>query len=439
MQSFLDGHYYREHINDLSIETVCKMFHVSTSGYYSWLGKTRDIASRKAKEERDRIVKDCMLKIVKNRHYVPGKRTFKLDLERSFELQVSLRRIRSLMKEMNLVANVPKKDPYKHQATHDHEYAAPAENLLNRRFYIGPRKVILTDITYMPFTFGQKVAYHCVFRDAFTKEPLGWKNSMKMSVEDLVRPAYNMMMEKHGSELNDPDIYIHSDQGSQYLSTTIQQLLKDDEFIQSVSGRGNSWDNSPMESFFATMKSALLGIVAMAMDFQTVSDLIDGYLIQYNEKDAQYDLAGLSPNEFYAYITTGVYPLDSYFGVDAKRLVSPAELVEQRRKRAKEATEKARKRAAEKKASGMSYTGKEPDKVILRDIRIIEREQKKWNKTKKTAELQCSFLDKLLAKAEAALQFVSNASQQVKIDLLDRQSWKKYTQLNYIYDMKGMF
>jgi hypothetical protein len=87
----------------------------------------------------------------------------------------------------------------------------------------------------------------------------------------------------------------------------------------------------------------------------------------------------------------------------------------------------------------MSYTGKEPDKVILRDIRIIEREQKKWNKTKKTAELQCSFLDKLLAKAEAALQFVSNASQQVKIDLLDRQSWKKYTQLNYIYDMKGMF
>ena len=158
MQSFLDGHYYREHMNDFSIETVCKMFHVSTSGYYSWLGKTRDIASRKAKEERDRIVKDCMLKIVKNRHYVPGKRTFKLDLERSFELQVSLRRIRSLMKEMNLVANVPKKDPYKHQATHDHEYAAPAENLLNRRFYIGPRKVILTDITYMPFAFGQEVA-----------------------------------------------------------------------------------------------------------------------------------------------------------------------------------------------------------------------------------------------------------------------------------------
>lgn len=128
MQSFLDGHYYREHMNDFSIETVCKMFHVSTSGYYSWLGKTRDIASRKAKEERDRIVKDCMLKIVKNRHYVPGKRTFKLDLERSFELQVSLRRIRSLMKEMNLVANVPKKDPYKHQATNGVNLTKSTEN-----------------------------------------------------------------------------------------------------------------------------------------------------------------------------------------------------------------------------------------------------------------------------------------------------------------------
>ena len=73
---------------------------------------------------------------------------------------------------MNLVANRSKKDAYKHQATHNHEYAAPL-NVVKQDFYIGPRKIILTDITYLYYGPARTPVYLCAFKDAYTKEILG--------------------------------------------------------------------------------------------------------------------------------------------------------------------------------------------------------------------------------------------------------------------------
>ena len=69
-----------------------------------------------------------------------------------------------------------------------------------------------------------------------------------MSTE-LVKEAYSMMMVGHVDELRGTKVVIHSDQGSQYTATTFKQLLEDDGFVQSMSERGNSQDNAPLESF----------------------------------------------------------------------------------------------------------------------------------------------------------------------------------------------
>jgi transposase InsO family protein len=164
---------------------------------------------------------------------IPGKRTFRVELFRRFGITVNLKRVARLMKKMNLVAQVPHKDAYKHQASHNHVCAAPP-NAVGQDFFIGPRRIILTDITYLYYGPNRSVFYLCVFRDAYTRENLGWDAGTHMDVM-LVKAAYDTMMANHKDELRDSAVYIHSDQGSQYLSTTFTQLLEDDGFVVGIS------------------------------------------------------------------------------------------------------------------------------------------------------------------------------------------------------------
>ena len=437
MQCHLDSTYYQSHMMD--IEKVCRMFRVSKSGYYGWLNRQKD-TDQLAEEERLRNeMKEQVREIIRKLGYVPGTRTLRMHFLRTYNRQVSRKTCRNLMQEMNLVANKPKKDAYKHQATHDHEYAVPAYNLVDRNFYIGPRKVILTDITYLYYGLYRTTFYLCVFKDAYTREPLGFECSTRMTVADLVRPAYEMMMQNHESELARPDVYIHSDQGSQYLSTSFRQLLEDDHFVQSVSGRGNSLDNSPMESFFSRLKTHILDIVALAKDFQTAKELVSGYMHDYMYENYQYDLAGLTPAEFYKYVTTGVYPCDEYFGVNSERLNTLDDLIACRKKEADEKARKAREKAVQERENGETGEGKDPVAVVKRDIRILEKQQEKWTETKLTVKNQLQFLEGLLSRAETALNFVTNAGEELLKKLRYREEWRLHPELAYIFDMQGLF
>ena len=422
----------------MTVEEACSLFEVSTSGYYNWRQQKMS-PKEKEKEAWWNDLKEKISQIIRKLGFVPGARTFRTMFDRLYNLTVSRKKCSQLMREMGLVANMPKKDPYKHQATHDHEYAAPAENLLNRNFFVGPRKVILTDITYLCYGADRETFYLCVFRDAFTKEILGWKTSQHMTVADLVQPAYEDML-KNAPELRGcKDVLVHSDQGSQYMSATFQQLLEDDELVQSVSGRGNSLDNSPMESFFGRLKTNVMDIVALARDYDTAAELVSGYIDAYNNEHYQYALAGLTPHEYYLYITTGIYPCDSYFGVDASRLDTPEELIRRRREEAERAAARDRERAQKNREKGIHAAGKDPMKVVNRDIRIIEKEQEKLARAKAEAETRLAFLTRLLERAEKAREFILNATEEMKTVLRDRQEWRKHPQLSYVFDMKGLF
>lgn len=418
--------------------TQClSMFGVSDSGYYAWKGRQLDRSGKRAEKEAERNrLKEKLRQIVAARSgVVPGKRTFRDELFRRYGLTVNTKRIAALMKEMNLTANRPHRDAYKHQASHNHVCAAPA-NAVCQDFFIGPRRVVLTDITYLYYGRNRSPFYLCVFRDAFTRENLGWECDVRMDVS-LVQRAYGKMMEKHGDELKkEASVYVHSDQGSQYLTTDFRQLLEDDGFIQSVSARGNSQDNAPMESFFGRLKTDILDLVALCRWFGAASDLVDGYLDAYNTRHYQYSLAGLTPEEFCQYATTGIYPLDSYFGVAASVMMTPDDLSKVRRIYADEEAKKRRESSRKKREEKRMI---DPRGIMDRDEALLKRRIAEWESQEERARIQISHLKDILELIKGAKEFLKTLTEEKVNELKEPLNWRKHEELSYVFLMNELF
>jgi transposase InsO family protein len=184
--------------------------------------------------------------------------------------------------------------------------SSTADNLVKREFEEhGPRKILLTDITYIKTRFG--MTYLSTILDSCTKEVLAWQLSDSLEV-DFVLATVAQLLENHKSELA-ADPIIHSDQGFHYTSHRFIDLVKSKRLRQSMSRKGNCWDNAPQESFFGHMKDDLKGILLKAENIEQVKAEIGQWMDYYNHDRYQWDLARLSPCEYYQYITTGNYPL----------------------------------------------------------------------------------------------------------------------------------
>ena len=218
-------------------------------------------------------------------------------------ITMNLKKIRRLMNKYGLFCPVRKANPYRRMAK-ALRTSNIADNLLERDFTgKGARKVLLTDITYIPYN--GVFAYLSTVLDAYTRQILSYVLSESLEV-DFVLETITSLIEKHGMSL-DTETLIHSDQGCHYTSYRFIQLIKDSELRQSMSRRGNCWDNAPQESFFGHMKDEI--DLSECENFFQVKTIIDDWMDYYNNDRYQWQLAKLSPNEYYKYITTGVYPL----------------------------------------------------------------------------------------------------------------------------------
>lgn len=373
---------------------------------------------------------------IKKIGHVPGKRTFKAYLMRDYNYDISVSRCSKIMKKMNLVASLPRKDAYKGQATYNH-ICASTQNYINRDFQIAPRTIILTDITYLYYGSERELFYLCTFKDAYTCEILGYATSKKMNVE-LVKDAYDNMMFIHSDTFKkDSKVYIHSDQGSQYLSTDFKQLMSDNNFIQSCSRRGNSQDNAPMESFFARLKTAILNLLVLCPDYQTAKKLVFNYLISYNNEHYQYNLGGLTPTEFYQYCVTGIYSLSEYYGIPKEKLNSIESIIQIRKRKAQENKEKIKAQLALRKVENGNYIN--PITIVQRDKKRIIKEIEGWTEEKNLAESQIIKYTKILDDIKKAENFILSAEDKTILDLSNPNSWIKYDELKYVNQMNGFF
>ena len=210
------------------------------------------------------------------------------------------------MRKFGVNCPIRKPNPYKRMlksiATNNY-----AKNVLNREFTLhGPRYVLLTDITYFFYGPLRFKAYLSVIKDAYTKEILSYVLSNNLQI-DFVIETVKKLMKKYKNELN-TNCLIHSDQGCHYTSYNFIEILKKSKIRQSMSRRGNCWDNAPQESFFGHMKDEIGSKVKVCKDFTSLKKLIDDYMDYYNNDRYQWNLAKLSPSEYYKYCMTGEYP-----------------------------------------------------------------------------------------------------------------------------------
>ena len=287
--------------NVLSVSMLCDIAKVSRSGYYRWINAEE---KRNKLEERDRKDFELILIAYQYRGYDKGARGIYMRLlHMNPPIIMNVKKIRRLMKKYNLFCPIRKANPYRRMAK-ALQTNNVADNILNREFKEhGPRMVLLTDITYIPYSNTR--CYLSTILDAFTKELLAYVLSESLEV-DFVLETVNILIEKHGISLSAQTL-VHSDQGCHYTSYSFIQILKDKNLRQSMSRRGNCWDNAPQENFFGHMKDEI--DVSGCKTFEEVKKIIDDWIDYYNSDRYQWDLAKLSPLEFYKYITTGEYPI----------------------------------------------------------------------------------------------------------------------------------
>jgi putative transposase len=138
--------------------------------------------------------------------------------------------------------------------TTDSKHSLPvAANLLDRNFVADrPDQIWLADITYIPT--GEGWLYLAVILDLFTRNVVGWAMREPIRAELTIAALTRAIQRRRPA----PGLMHHSDRGSQYAAGDSRKILQAATITQSMSRKGNCWDNAPIESFFGTLKPELV-------------------------------------------------------------------------------------------------------------------------------------------------------------------------------------
>ncbi|CAM3619620.1 Integrase catalytic domain-containing protein [Paenibacillus lupini] len=222
-----------------------------------------------------------------------------MHLERKDTVIMNHKKIRRLMRKYNMVAKVRQANPYRKMAKATQEHRT-CPNLLERQFNQGePGKVLLTDITYMKYGNGQWAYLSCV-KDGSTNQVPAHFLSTSLELE-IVEKTLEELLNKMDYTIH-PEAILHSDQGMHYTHPVFQDKVKNAGFKQSMSRKGNCWDNAPMESFFGHMKDEL-----EYEDCQTIQELrqrVNEYILEYNTERYQWGLKKMTPDEYRSHLLT---------------------------------------------------------------------------------------------------------------------------------------
>jgi len=233
----------KEYSVEYPIDLMCKMLNVSRNGYYHWL------KHGERKEDSDLI--ECVKKSFNDSLKTYGTRRIKKDFESIYGWVVSRRRIGKIMKKEGLKAK--SKQRFRIQTTDSKHDLPISPNLLEQDFYASaPNKVYVGDITYIQTNEGW--LYLAVVIDLYARSIAGWAIADHMQTA-LISEALEKAKVRRGSLQY---AIFHSDRGSQYASDAYRTKLKLYGMKQSMSAKGNCYDNAACESFFGSLKTELI-------------------------------------------------------------------------------------------------------------------------------------------------------------------------------------
>ncbi|WP_102529744.1 IS3 family transposase [Shewanella sp. 10N.286.51.B7] len=264
-----------------SIKTLCEVFSIHRSSYKYWRKRPTTINADKVK------LRSLVSEVHTASNGSAGARTI-ADMVSQQGVSLSRYRATKLMKELGIVSCQIPKHKYR-KGTLEH---IEIPNHLGRQFAVtAPNEVWVGDVTYV--WAGNRWMYLAVVIDLFARKVIGWAMSLSPDSR-LTGKALSMAYEGRGKP---EDVMFHSDQGTHYTSRRYRQLLWRYQLKQSLSRRGNCWDNSPMERFFRSLKTEWIPTTGYR-NFTEAQNEITRYIIGYycQLRPHQYN-GGLTPNE----------------------------------------------------------------------------------------------------------------------------------------------
>ena len=275
-----------KYIHEYSLKRMCQVFGINRSGYYKWKvsgDSKRSLENKKILEEIKNIYYDSRCLYGSPRIHAILKRR---------GIFCSCRRTAKLMKLNGLMSKIRK--VYKVTTNSKHSYFV-SPNLLGQEFKVtSPDKVWVSDITYIPTGTGW--LYLTTIIDLFNREVIGHWKSKSLKTSDTVVMAFREACLRRKPQAG---LLFHSDRGSQYASHEFRSLLGKYNIRQSMSGKGNCYDNAVAESFFKTLKSELIYKESKYKTFEEAKRSIFEYIeCYYNAKRSHSSIDYYTPREW---------------------------------------------------------------------------------------------------------------------------------------------
>lgn len=268
-----------EHRGIFRVTAMCRALNATRQGYYQW-------AKTDIHDESDQVLVAEILDVMEEMRWTYGVvRMTRALKNRGFH--VNKKRVERLMKENNIRCKKAKK--FKKTTDSNHDFPA-SEDRLKRRFDVAqPDRVWVSDITYLKTRDGW--LYLCVWIDLFSRMVVGWSISSSLASRFVCDALQSALNRRPGARP-----LIHSDRGVQYASKEFRRLLWRCKLRQSMSRKGDCWDNAVAESFFSTIKSEL--DPTSLKSSKTVREAVFEYLeVIYNRKRLHSTLGYKTPEE----------------------------------------------------------------------------------------------------------------------------------------------
>jgi len=262
-----------------TVKKMCQVLKISVAGYHHW--KNREPSSQAIQNER---LKDRIIGLYTEHRGMAGSPMITADLKDDDEFcNVSRNRVARLMSDMGLKCKTVKK----FVATTDSKHNEPvAPNLLNRQFDVkAPDTVWVSDITYLKV--GVRWYYLSVFIDLFSRSIVGWDLNDSLERYSVINALNKAIAHRKPGK----GLMVHSDRGIQYASKDFKAALKSFGFIQSMSRKGNCWDNAVAESFFHTLKTQLIHHVKFEA-YEMAGKILFQYIEMYYNRRRKHSANG---------------------------------------------------------------------------------------------------------------------------------------------------
>ncbi|WP_423813744.1 IS3 family transposase [Psychrobacter sp. 219-2-C] len=266
-----------------STTTMCRVLSVKPSSYYDWLG--RHISCQQVHRNQCELLVKAAHNEMKERYGVDRLHAHLSEQGHN----ISLYMVRSIKEQHGIKCRSHKRFKVTTDSNHN-KLVYP--NVLDQKFDAKrPNESWVSDITYIWTNEGW--LYLAGVKDLYTKELVGYAINKRMTA-DLVCKALNMAIR---NKRPSKGLIVHSDRGSQYCSHAYHKIVKQHKFTGSMSGKGNCYDNAPIESFWGILKNELVYHKDYKTRFAAITDIIRYIELYYNQTRIQKGLGYKSPRQ----------------------------------------------------------------------------------------------------------------------------------------------